>query len=151
VGRPTRSLAKQLDSAASTLAVQLGREPTAAEVQRATGVDETRYWKVRAAAEISLVTLDASSDEDSPLCLQVPAQNEELSAELERNELREALVAAVAALPERHKLLLSLYYVEGLTMRETAIAMGVSETRISQLLQQAYARLRGDKRLAAAA
>jgi RNA polymerase sigma factor for flagellar operon FliA len=151
VGRPTRALAKQLDAAANALALQLGREPTAAEVQQATGVDEQRYWRVRGAAEMALIALDASADEDSTMCPQVAADEEEVSASLERNELRQALVDAVAALPERHKLLLSLYYVEGLTMRETAVAMGVSETRISQLLQQAYARLRGNKRLAEAA
>jgi RNA polymerase sigma factor FliA len=61
------------------------------------------------------------------------------------------IAAAVAALPLRERAILSLYYVEGLTMTEVANVMDVSQSRISQLMERARTRLRADPAFAAAA
>jgi RNA polymerase sigma factor for flagellar operon FliA len=52
------------------------------------------------------------------------------------------LANAVQVLPERERLVISLYYVEQLTMRDIATVLDVSETRVSQLHAQAVRRLR---------
>jgi len=55
---------------------------------------------------------------------------------------REALVAAIEGLPEKESLMLSLYYTEGLNLKEIGLVLGVSESRVSQIHGQAVARLR---------
>jgi RNA polymerase sigma factor for flagellar operon FliA len=60
--------------------------------------------------------------------------------------LRSALVDAIDKLPEREKLLMSLYYEKGLNLREIGAVMEVSESRVCQLHSQAVARLRAKLR-----
>ena len=58
-------------------------------------------------------------------------------------ERREALIEAIAALPEREQLLMGLYYQEELNLKEIGAVLGVSESRVCQLHSQAVSRLRG--------
>jgi RNA polymerase sigma factor for flagellar operon FliA len=55
---------------------------------------------------------------------------------------REAVVGAIDGLPEREKILMSLYYEQELNLKEIGAVMGVSESRVCQLHSQAIARLR---------
>lgn len=55
---------------------------------------------------------------------------------------RSAIIEAIEALPEREKLLLSLYYEQELNLKEIGAVMGVSESRVCQLHSQAMSRLR---------
>ncbi|MBW1980220.1 MAG: FliA/WhiG family RNA polymerase sigma factor [Deltaproteobacteria bacterium] len=57
-------------------------------------------------------------------------------------ELRQVLAAAIEQLPEKERLVVTLYYYEELTMREIALVMNYTESRISQLQTQAVLRLR---------
>ena len=60
---------------------------------------------------------------------------------LEKAQTSDALVHAIEDLPERKKLVLSLYYVEELTLKEIGAIVGVSESRISQILSETVALL----------
>ena len=60
-----------------------------------------------------------------------------------RKERVEILAKAIARLPEKERIVVSFYYFEGLTMREMAEALHLTEGRISQLHSQAMGRLRG--------
>lgn len=62
--------------------------------------------------------------------------------ELIQQKFQQALVAAIAALPERERLVVSLYYDEELNLREIGKVLGVSESRVSQICSQAMLRLR---------
>ncbi len=62
--------------------------------------------------------------------------------QVEQQELITLLTTAIDRLPERERLLLSLYYHEELTMKEISKVMGVSESRVCQLHMQAVLRLR---------
>jgi RNA polymerase sigma factor for flagellar operon FliA len=55
---------------------------------------------------------------------------------------REALIAAIGTLPEKEGLMLSLYYNDGLNLKEIGLVLGVSESRVSQIHGQAVARLK---------
>ena len=59
----------------------------------------------------------------------------------ERKELLEALTAAILVLGKRDRHVLMLYYQEGLTMKETAAVLGVTESRVSQLHAAALLKL----------
>jgi RNA polymerase sigma factor for flagellar operon FliA len=59
-----------------------------------------------------------------------------------KSEMRGRLAEAIEELPEREKLVLSLYYFEELTMKEIGMAIGVVESRVSQIHSSAVLRLR---------
>ena len=61
---------------------------------------------------------------------------------IQEDQFREQLVEAINALPEREKLVVSLYYDEEFNLREIGEILGVSESRISQLMSQAHTRMR---------
>lgn len=68
--------------------------------------------------------------------LQAPAQS------VARQQMQEALSAAIDSLPEREKLVLSLYYEEDMNLKEIGLVLGVSESRVSQIHSQAALRLK---------
>jgi RNA polymerase sigma factor for flagellar operon FliA len=72
----------------------------------------------------------AGSPEDSPLlqCL--------------KGEVKECVAEAIEELPERERMVLTLYYYEELTMKEIGLALGVVESRVSQIHSSAVASLR---------
>jgi RNA polymerase sigma factor for flagellar operon FliA len=57
-------------------------------------------------------------------------------------ETKEAMAEAIASLPEREKIVVTLYYYEELTLREIGEVLGVTESRVSQLHTKAVLRLR---------
>ena len=61
---------------------------------------------------------------------------------LTATELREGIADSIARLPEREKLVITLYYYEELTLREIGEVLGVTESRVSQLHTKAILRLK---------
>jgi RNA polymerase sigma factor for flagellar operon FliA len=59
-----------------------------------------------------------------------------------RGELQDRLTEAIQNLPDRERLVMTLYYFEEMTMREIGLALGVVESRVSQVHASAVARLR---------
>ncbi len=59
------------------------------------------------------------------------------------HDMKRRLVDAIKALPEREQVLLSLYYDEGLNLKEIGAVLGITESRASQIRTQSIARLRG--------
>ncbi len=131
--RRLRARSEDLERARSRLGHELLREPTLEELAHAVGAG---LEEVAATLSLSLSQPDASALDGlaSPL-----AASDEL---IERGQLAEALREAVAQLPERLQLVLSLHYVEGLTYREIAPILQVSEPRVCQLHTEATAQLR---------
>ena len=80
----------------------------------------------------SIALIDTIEDESGP--------DPEIS--LEQTEVREALAEAISDLPEREKLVVTLYYYEELTLREIGEVLGVTESRVSQLHTKAILRLK---------
>ncbi len=66
----------------------------------------------------------------------------DIGLDVTSEHVREELGRAIGELPEREKLVVTLYYYEGLTMREIADVLGVSESRVSQLHTRAILRLK---------
>jgi RNA polymerase sigma factor for flagellar operon FliA len=63
-------------------------------------------------------------------------------AQFLHSEMRELLSRAIADLPEKEQQVLTLYYFEELTMKEVGMALGVGESRVSQIHSMAVVRLR---------
>lgn len=131
--RRLRERVDQLSRARHRLGQALGREPSADELAVDAGLtlDE-------------LATIESASQPHAPItaAAEIGADGVSPDEGLARAELSAQLAAAIAKLPGRLQLLLSLYYVEELPYRDIARLMEVSEPRVCQLHAQATAKLR---------
>ncbi len=152
VPRSVRSRARSVQDAIAALEHRLGRTPTDEEIaaELKIEVDELEKWLTDIAAG-SVGPLDHVALDDATV--RAPAshgssQNEgEPGRAIEEGELREAMRAEIRRLPEREQAVLVLYYDDGLTLAEIGEALGVTESRISQIHTKAVLQLRS--RLAA--
>ena len=87
-----------------------------------------------------------SDDEDSFLDRHTSDSDADPLNLLGDQRLREALVSAIKLLPEREQLIMSMYYEQDMNLKEIALVMNVTESRICQLHSQSIARLRAKMR-----
>lgn len=147
VPRSVRQKARQLQSALQTLISGLGRQPEQSEIAQALGISEqdlNSWWQEL--QSITILSLDAplDVDGDSPSGLDIladPTAGEPLSQLLEAEGVSE-LAAAILQLNVREQQLLSLYYDQGLTLKELGRVLGVSESRACQIHTAAIMKLR---------
>jgi RNA polymerase sigma factor for flagellar operon FliA len=134
---------RELTAAMQAVENRTGKAAEPREVAAELGVPLEEYFElVTAAAAHRLFSIDAEGDETEAAARELPDPAAEPSAELEDTEFRGALAAAIAALPEREALVMSLYYDEELNLREIGAVLGVTESRVCQIHGQALARLR---------
>lgn len=131
---------RQLREAETALRGFLGRDPTSPELAEAMGIDEKELAAMRSTSEpLRFESIDeAYSDSDMAFADTGPDSFELLQDE----ELREHLVGAIAALPERLQLVVQLYFVEELNLAEIAQVLSVSIPRVHQLKAKAIEQLR---------
>ena len=139
-----RSLFRQmraLNTAEQKLAASLGREPTDEELAAELNMPQEKYRKLTAAINTAATV---SLEE---VLFAAPPTNATEEFVLDRiiaEEEKERLAAAIAALPERYRQLLALYYQEGLTLKEVGLVLGISESRVCQLHSRIISRLRAE-------
>ena len=149
VPRSVRARAREIERAIVELERSLMRAPTDAEIAGKVGISEEELEK--SLSDISRSSMAALDELWSPQSggdqvalidtIEDPAgADPEFS--LEQTELNEALAEAIARLPEREKLVVTLYYYEELTLREIGEVLGVTESRVSQLHTKAVLRLK---------
>jgi RNA polymerase sigma factor for flagellar operon FliA len=146
--RSVRTLARKLEQVEQRLATKLGRLPNAHEKAEALGMepDELRRLQDRMFRSVVLALEYEVADEDEELTLvDVLADDhtKEPSEELESRELHAYLRDAVDLLPERHRLVIVGYFLEGQKSQDLALLLGVTESRISQLRSEALTMLKG--------
>lgn len=156
VPRSVRSHTRQIEAAYATLEAKLGRPPTDAEV--AEHIDLTPEQLRAALAKISrqgVLALDETvggdRDGSTTLADTVPAAERGPGDLFEDRELRGHLREAIAGLPERERMVLSLYYFESLTLARIGEVLGVSESRVSQIHTKALLHVRGRMQAAGSA
>jgi RNA polymerase sigma factor for flagellar operon FliA len=142
LSRDQRAFANRLGTARSALRQRLGREPTAEEVAAQLGIPLGEYWS-RIADTQRGATIELDADRDDPL--EVHDGRAALADErLVDEEARRAALAALRVLPERLRQIVDLHYFEELTLRQIGDRLGVSESRICQLLTEATRRVRAE-------
>ncbi|HYP08776.1 MAG TPA: FliA/WhiG family RNA polymerase sigma factor [Bryobacteraceae bacterium] len=143
--RQQRKRARLIESAVSQLEQNLRREPTEDELSEFLGIatEEYREW-VSEAHSLTVGSLDMAWDEPGSEVVNHVSDNEQHwpSRLLEKAELHRLLVRGVERLPNPERTVLSLYYLEELTLREIATVMEIHESRVSQLKSQGVTRLR---------
>jgi RNA polymerase sigma factor for flagellar operon FliA len=152
VPRSVRKKAHFLEQAYAKLERSLGRPAEAEEVARAMNLEMAEFHQLLDETRgISLVTLERhrrtkdGGVEGLEMELPEALQNENVRDSylaVHFAQLQEIMVQAIEALPDKEKLLISLYYYEELTMKEIGQIMGYTESRVSQLHSQARLRLR---------
>ena len=149
--RTWRQKAKSFEDVYMKLEQQLGRTPSEEEVARELGITlQQLHEDLRELSSLRVVSLEGimgEEGEDRPLreILADPDQRDPLEI-LGLSELRDRLAEAIEELPEKHRLVITLYYYEELTMKEIAMVLGVTESRISQIHSEAILSLRAKLR-----
>ena len=146
--RSLRNAARQLDAARQTLAAALGRQPTSDELSESVGMSvaevEALDAKVQRAVVLALDEQVSSADDEPAALVDLLADPDTAAPddELERRELHGYLRDAVELLPERHRAVVSGYFLEGRTSQDLARLLDVTESRVSQLRSEALEMLR---------
>ena len=126
--------------AVRALTAELGRAPKEAQVAERLGVNVARLRAEYLTAEAAKFdSLDDVYADDQPwFADDTPDAFEQLA----EGQLRERLIAAVAALPEREQLVIQLYHVEELNLEEIGQVLGVGAARVCQIKAAALAKLK---------
>ncbi len=151
VPRSMKSRIQRAEKARRALEQQLGREPSDQEVAARIGLNIDEYYRLLQSARNSLVfsfedfraATEVEGDLDVTECIKDPRARSPLEI-LEAVSDKEALARLIDHLPEREKLVLSLYYWEELTMKEIGGVLGLSEGRICQIHNETLARLKAE-------
>jgi RNA polymerase sigma factor FliA len=144
--RGVRRQRRELDAAREALRRELGHEPSMADLAARVGSDEKRLSRTI----VRINTIEATSplatgehfDESSLPTALVPSEPESPDHAYERRETRERVRGAIQSLPWRERKVIGLYYYGEVTMKEIGAAIGVNESRVSQLHARAIRRLR---------
>jgi RNA polymerase sigma factor for flagellar operon FliA len=150
VPRSVRARARDIERAIAELEARLGRAPTDEEIAGKLGLTQDELddslseisrssiaaldelWTVQGSSGDQVALIDTIEDTAGP----APA------SALDKSEMKEMIADAISRLPEREKLVITLYYYEELTLREIGEVLGVTESRVSQLHTKAILRLK---------
>ncbi|WP_018994974.1 RNA polymerase sigma factor FliA [Thioalkalivibrio sp. ALJ2] len=134
---------RKIASAIQTVEAREGRAARGVEVAEELEVPIDEYYSMlQDHAGAHLFALDDLGGTDGDADRVIEGQEASPSRTIEAGEFREELAAALGDLPERERLVLSLYYIEELNLREIGAVLGVTESRVSQIRSQAVIRLR---------
>ncbi len=149
VPRSVRARARQVEQAYVALETRNKRVPNDAEVAKELGITkkdlQAIFTKLSYTSVVSFEELWVGGDrDDRPNVMGSIADEtaEDPVAVFESAEVKDILAGAIERLPERERIVIALYYYEGLTLKEIGQVLGVTESRVSQLHTKAVLRLR---------
>src|SRR5437763_15866978 len=150
VPRSVRAKARSVEKAYAKLEARLLRTPTDAEVAAEMGMTERELHNVfNQISFVGLVALDemltgAGGDRGESMTLgeTIADRREGPVAAFEVEEMKQILASAINRLGDREKVVLTLYYYEGLTLAEIGQVLGVTESRVCQIHTKAVLQLR---------
>jgi RNA polymerase sigma factor for flagellar operon FliA len=145
--RELRRKGRLVDSTYSQLSGKLGRAPYESEIAQEMGINLGEFQSLLAELDgLELGSLRIQSPRDGKqedLTDYVPSKPEETPfCQCLRSEIKHLLAQAILELPEKEQRVLALYYYEELTMKEVGAALGIGESRVSQIHSLAMVRLR---------
>lgn len=144
--RELRRKGRAVDQAIRDCTQRLGRAPSEEEIAAEMSMELENFQQLLGelkGLEIGSLHVERTEDSGDEELAYIPASAEEDPFLLcMKGELRERLATAIDDLPEKERLVLTLYYFEELTMKEIGLTLGVVESRVSQIHSAAVSRLR---------
>ncbi len=136
---------KSENKANNLLSSELGRAPTQTELADRMGDDLELFQKKRGQAKrFETFSIEVMTDEVMNIADESSRQPDAI---VEHQQFMQAVTHAIGELPEREQLLMSLYYVEELNLKEIGETLGVTESRVSQLLSAIVKKLRASLKI----
>jgi RNA polymerase sigma factor FliA len=148
VSRSMRRKARNLDGVTRKLDQKLGRAASEVELAREMNLSRGDFYRlldqVRGAVLVSLDENRSGEDQEPSTLADHLADPSAVNLEerLEEEERKVVLLRTLNHLPEQERLVVALYYYEHLTLKEIGRALGISESRVSQVHTRAMSRLR---------
>ncbi|MEE2987596.1 MAG: FliA/WhiG family RNA polymerase sigma factor [Nitrospinota bacterium] len=149
VPRSVRQKATSIDAVVQKLQAKLGRPPSDEEVAGEMGVSLDEFFtRLNQTQSIPILSLEdlgiakESGEQKSLLDCLAGKSDSDPQTQLRLNELKEIIAKAIDTLPEKERLMISLYYYEELTMKEIGEILSITESRVSQIHSKAVFRLR---------
>ncbi len=149
VPRSVRQKASSVDKVVQGLQAKLRREPEDEEVAKEMGMsidqfhdtlNETKSIPVFSLEDLGIAK--ESGEQQSLLDCLAGKADADPQTQIRLTELKEIIAKAIDALPEKERLMVSLYYYEELTMKEIGAVLDITESRVSQIHSKAVYRLR---------
>lgn len=147
LSRSYRKKIRELDNTYHFLERKYGREIEDDEVADSMGLDIDEYYRIKSMSSISFVSFEEiygiplKQNEDINELFFKENRGDALSL-TKLKEIKKGLAEAIDELPEKEKLVISLYYLEELTMKETGKILDITESRVSQIHSKAIIHLR---------
>lgn len=148
VPRSVRRKTTDLEKVYADIEKQMGRPATDEEVAKTMGLALDDFYKLLdetksvSFMDIEFLRQKSMETSDPTLAETFAMDDRDPFTSLNLSQIRELLASAIADLPEKEKLTVSLYYQEELTMKEIGEVLGYTESRISQMHSKAMFRLR---------
>ena len=137
---------RSIETALHKLEQKLGRAPLESEIAREMGLSLAEYQellgKVRGTQLVCLEDMSGDDGDEDFLDRHVASEEQNPLAQLQDQRMRQALVDAIKNLPEREQYVMSMYYEHDMNLKEIAVVLKVTESRVCQLHSQSIARLR---------
>ncbi len=134
---------QSISAAYSDLEKLFSRTPTDKEVATHLGMEEEKLQKVLEKAHMfNVLHFEEMLSDDCALEYTVQDKSETSEEKLVNKEMKQVLGELIDTLPEKERLVVSLYYYEELTLKEIAGVLGVSESRVSQIHSKVILKLR---------
>ncbi len=144
--RDLRRKGRAIEQAMRALTARIGRTPSEQEVATELQMDLGDYQQLLGelkGLEIGTLHLERSEDSGEEELAYVPNRPEDDPLfRCLQGEMKQRLAEAIGDLPERERLVMTLYYYEEMTMREIGLTLGVVESRVSQIHASAVLHLR---------
>jgi RNA polymerase sigma factor for flagellar operon FliA len=146
LSRSSRRKLRELEQTCQKMEQRLGREVEDLEVAEELGIEIEDLHRTRQMSSISFISFEelglSSRDEKEKLMNFLIHNEEDALSQTRLRELRSALARAIEQLPEKERMVMSLYYFDELNMKEAGEVMNITESRVSQIHSQAIMRLR---------